>query len=112
MVTYEYDVGGNTTYYTYNENGQIIGINYNNSQYYYIKNAQNDIVGILDSNLNQVVSYEYDSWGKIISIKDAYGNNVTSSTHIGKINPYRYRSYRYDEETGLYYLNSRYYNPE
>lgn len=59
-----------------------------------------------------MITYEYDSWGKIQSIKDAYGNNVTSSTHIGKINPYRYRSYRYDEETGLYYLNSRYYNPE
>ncbi len=61
---------------------------------------------------NEMVTYEYDSWGKIQRIKDAYGNNVTSSTHIGKINPYRYRSYRYDEETGLYYLNSRYYNPE
>ena len=98
--------------YTYDENGQIIGMRTNSGVYYYIKNAQNDIVGILDSSLKQVVSYEYDSWGKILSIKDANGNNVTSSTHIGKINPYRYRSYRYDEETGLYYLNSRYYNPE
>ena len=71
-----------------------------------------DEIGILDSNLNQVVSYEYDSWGNTISIKDANGNNITSSSNIGIINPYRYRSYRYDTEIGLYYLNSRYYNPE
>ena len=58
------------------------------------------------------MSYEYDSWGKLLSIKDENGNNITSSTHIGIINPYRYRSYRYDTETGLYYLQSRYYNPE
>ena len=45
-----------------------------------------------------MITYEYDSWGKIISIKDAYGNNETSNTHIGKINPYRYRSYRMGEE--------------
>ena len=98
--------------YTYDENGNIIGLNYNNTQYYYIRNGQNDVIGILDSNLNQVVSYEYDSWGNTISIKDANGNNITSSSNIGIINPYRYRSYRYDTETGLYYLNSRYYNPE
>ena len=71
-----------------------------------------DEIGILDSNLNQVVSYEYDSWGNTISIKDANGNTITSSSNIGIINPYRYRSYRYDTEIGLYYLNSRYYNPE
>ncbi len=59
-----------------------------------------------------MTSYTYDSWGKIVSIKDANGNEITDPNHIGKINPYRYRSYRYDEETGLYYLNSRYYNPE
>ena len=59
-----------------------------------------------------MVKYEYDSWGNILSIKDANGNNITSSTNIGIINPYRYRSYRYDTETGLYYLQSRYYNSE
>ena len=105
--------GSNVIIYTYDENGNIIGLKdtYEN-QYYYIKNVQNDIIGILDSNLNQVVSYEYDSWGNIISIKDANGNQITDSNNIGLINPYRYRSYRYDTETGLYYLQSRYYNPE
>ena len=77
-----------------------------------MKNLQGDIIGILDNNLAQVVSYTYDSWGKLISIKDANGNEITDTTNIGLINPYRYRSYRYDTETGLYYLNSRYYNLE
>lgn len=110
-VIYE-KTGNNIIYYTYDENGNIIGLKYNDIQYYYIRNGQNDIIGILDSNLKQVVSYEYDSWGNILSIKDANGKAITSSTHIGVINPYRYRSYRYDTETGLYYLQSRYYNPE
>lgn len=110
-VIYE-QTGNNVIYYTYDENGNVIGLKYNDTQYYYIKNGQNDIVGILDSNLNQVVKYEYDSWGNILSIKDASGNNITSSSNIGIINPYRYRSYRYDTETGLYYLQSRYYNSE
>lgn len=110
-VIYE-TTGNNVIYYTYDENDSVIGLKYNDIQYYYIKNAQNDIIGILDANLVQVVSYEYDSWGKILHVKDKNGKEITDGKHIGMINPYRYRSYRYDEETGLYYLNSRYYNPE
>ena len=55
----------------------------------------------------------YDSWGKLVSIKDGSGvDKTTDTTFIGYKNPYRYRGYRYDNETGLYYLNSRYYNPD
>ena len=73
---------------------------------------QEDIIGITDSSYNLVCSYEYDSWGKLISIKDNNNNVITNPSHIGYINPFRYRSYYYDNETELYYLNSRYYNPE
>ena len=52
-------------------------------------------------NYNEIVSYEYDSWGAILNITDNSGIN------LGTINPFRYRSYYYDEETKLYYLNSR-----
>ena len=48
----------------------------------------------------------------ILNIKDAQGNEIIDPNNIGLINPYRYRSYYYDQETGLYYLQSRYYNPE
>ena len=59
-----------------------------------------------------MVKYTYDSWGKIISVKNASGQEITDQNNIAHINPYKYRGYRYDKETGLYYLQSRYYNPE
>lgn len=104
--------GNDTIYYIYDSTGSLIGLRYNENQYYYKKNIQGDIIGILDNNLEEVVKYTYDSWGKIVSITDEQGNQITDPTHIGNINPYRYREYRYDSETGLYYLQSRYYNPE
>ena len=111
-VIYE-KTGSDLTYYSYDEAGCLIGLNYNGTQYFYIKNVQGDIIGILDNNLQQVVSYVYDSWGMPISIKDGNGNDVSgNASHIANINPYRYRGYRYDAETGLYYLQSRYYNPQ
>ncbi len=102
----------NMIYYIRDEEGSLIGLKYNNSIYYYIKNLQEDIIGITDSNYNEICRYEYDSFGKIITIKDNNGNIIEDESHIGIINPYRYRSYYYDKETDLYYLNSRYYNPE
>lgn len=110
-VIYE-KTGEDVIYYSYDENGQVIGMNRNGAQYYYIKNAQNDVIGLLDNTLQQIVSYKYTSWGEIVSVKDSTGNEITDSNNIGLINPYRYRSYRYDSETGLYYLQSRYYNAE
>ena len=99
-------------YYIRDEEGSLIGFKYNNTIYYYIKNMQEDIIGLTDSSYNLVCSYEYDSLGRLISIKDNSNNIITDTSHIGYINPFRYRSYYYDNETKLYYLNSRYYNPE
>jgi len=65
---------------------------------------QGDIVAILDSNGTAVVQYKYDAWGKPIS------KTGSMKDSLGKLNPFRYRGYVYDEETGLYYLRSRYYN--
>ena len=99
-------------YYIYG-NGELIGFKYNDTSYYYIKNNQKDIIGILDSNYNTIAKYVYDSWGTIISITDGNGNDISNDTnHIANINPFRYRSYYYDKETKLYYLNSRYYNSD
>ena len=98
-------------YYIRNEVDNLIGFKYNNKLYYCSKNLQNDIIGILDSNYNLIVNYKYDSWGNIISITDSNGTPIMDSNHIGIINPFRYRSYYYDTETNLYYLNSRYYSP-
>ena len=67
----------------------------------YLKNIQNDIIGIVDFSGNLVVEYIYDAYGNIINIIDE------SYLNIGTINPFRYRSYYYDIETKWYYLNSR-----
>ena len=66
---------------------------------------------LIDNNGNTVVEYKYDAWGNH-KVVDANGNEITSSTHIGNLNPFRYRGYYYDVETGLYFLKSRYYDPE
>jgi len=108
-----YETRGNKTlYYIRDEVGDPIGLIYEGRKYYYKKNIQRDVIGIYDSNYNLTVKYEYDSYGKVISIKNNSGIEITDTNHIGNINPIRYRSYYYDTESGYYYLNSRYYNPE
>jgi len=76
------------------------------STYYYVRNLQGDIIGILDSNGVQVVSYTYGAWGDILSVSG------TLASTVGQQNPLRYRGYYYDGETGFYYVSSRYYDPE
>ena len=74
---------------------------------------QGDVVELYQ-NGELIAEYEYNAWGDVLKIKDASGNSVmdvAGSTHIASINPIRYRGYYYDVETNLYYLNSRYYNP-
>lgn len=109
-----YELRGNKfIYYYYDSTNELIGFKYDGNIYYYLKNSNDDIIGIMDNLFNLLVVYEYDSWGKIISIKDNNGNDVSNnSEHIANVNPFRYRSYYYDVESKLYYLNSRYYNPE
>ena len=75
------------------------------------KDLQGNIIALIDNNGNTVVEYKYDAWGNH-KVVDANGNEITSSNHLGNLNPFRYRGYYYDVETGLYFLKSRYYDPE
>ena len=65
-----------------------------------------------DFSVGLVATYEYDPWGKLLAVKDADGSAITSSGHAAIKNPLRYRGYYYDSETGFYYLQSRYYDPQ
>ena len=94
-----------TIYYVYDANGQPVGMKYNGVQYWYQKNMQGDVVRILNASGAEVVSYAYDAWGKVLSVSGSL------SSTVGAANPFRYRGYYYDTETGWYYLNSRYYDP-
>ena len=78
--------------------------------YYYTHNSRGDIVGIYNGAGELKAHYEYDAWGNVISITDNNGNVITNPNHIGNLNPFRYRGYYQDTETGLYYLMSRYYD--
>ena len=94
-------------------------------QYHVKKNLMGDIVMLVDNNGNVVAKYKYDAWGnhKIytknangaeISIYDSFTGKITVGyeTHIGNLNPFRYRGYYYDAEIGFYYLQTRYYDPQ
>ena len=95
--------GGNATIdFVYDESNQPLAMKYNGKVYYYVLNAQGDVVRIVDGSRNVVASYSYDPWGKLLS----------SSGTLADINPLRYLGYYYDAETGFYYLQSRYYDPE
>ena len=101
-VLYETD-GTNHIYYSYDVDGSLLSITYNGTEYYYTFNALGDVSHLIDSSGNIVVEYRYDAFGNI--------TYKTTST-LADANQYRYRGYRFDEETNLYYLQSRYYNPE
>ena len=94
-----------TLHFTYDEIGPM-SVTYDGAEYFYLKNAQGDVTGLVNSSGTQVVAYTYDAWGNPLT------TTGTMAGTLGKLNPFRYRGYVYDTETGLYYLQSRYYNPE
>ena len=131
-VSYKYDSNGmrtqktdnnGTTYYYYDSNNNLIGLTkgndtllfyydsdgnvtsfkYNGTIYYYVKNLQGDVVKIINQSGTVCASYVYDAWGNIQS--------ESGEPNIRRLNPFRYRGYVYDKETGFYYLQSRYYDP-
>ena len=81
-------------------------VNYAGTEYYYLRNGQNDVVKLIDNSGDTVVEYIYDSWGRVVT------TSGTLATTLGLDQPFRYRGYVYDTETGWYYLQSRYYSPE
>ena len=93
-------------YFHHDARGEIVGFTYvsgnTEAEYFYRKNLQGDVIGILDASGNSVAEYAYDAWGQILE----------ASGSMAEINPIRYRGYYFDRETGLYYLHSRYYDPE
>ncbi|QKI81212.1 RHS repeat-associated core domain-containing protein [Kroppenstedtia eburnea] len=110
-LTFHYDENKNVTYetdqnhqivahYTYGANNELVSMTRGGKTYYYQTNYRGDVTALTDSTGAVVATYEYDAFGNLLK-------------ETGTVeNPYRYAGYRYDEVTGLYYLQSRYYNPE
>lgn len=106
-VLYALTCGSDTVVFRYDDTGRPYMMLVNGLYpLYYAYNLQGDVVGLVESSGTMVVTYTYDPWGKLLSLTDTYGANV------GTLNPFRYRGYLYDTETGLYYCNTRYYDPE
>ena len=109
--------GSRVINYFYDANGQAIALRYRSgpnaewTYYYYDYNSRGDIVGLYAENGNPECAYTYDPWGKLLSVKNPAGTEMTSATYIGNLQSLKYRGYVYDRETGLYYLQSRYYDP-
>ena len=103
---------GNTLVPLYDNEDSVCGIIYNEEPYYFQKNLQGDIIGIVDKDSTVVARYSYDAWGKVRSVKNSNNDEITSESHIAIINPFRYRGYYFDQGTNLYYLQSRYYDAE
>jgi RHS repeat-associated protein len=114
VVTWEKTGNGTPIHYTYDSNGDLTSLETNGSSWFYVRNAQNDVIGLVDAATgNWAAQYVYDAWGKPLAILDGSGNDVSgNATHIANVNPYRYRVYRFDGETGLFYVGSRYYDPQ
>ena len=94
VLNFFYDGEGTPAYFTYGS-----------ATYYYVTNLQGDVIAILDSTGTMVVNYHYDAYGVLLQA------GGTMAATLGTLNPLTYRGYVYDHETGLYYLQSRYYNP-
>ncbi len=102
--------------------GNVYGVHYDHysasslrsETYYFAYNAQGDVIGIYDFSGRLMATYDYDEWGNCtvnVLAADSNGHAIDSPDHIAHVNPFRYRGYFYDAETGFYYLNSRYYDP-
>lgn len=93
-------------YFHYDSSGEVMGFtrtaNGTDTEYFYVKNFQGDILKVITATGTEAATYTYDAWGRVL----------TSTGDLADINPLRYRGYYYDTETGLYYLQSRYYDPE
>ena len=102
--------GEDVLFFQYGAGGVPLGFVLNGVQYFYITNQLGDVIGITDSTGKAIVEYTYDEWGSPIQTRTR--DNTAVQNKIAEINPLRYRGYYYDTETGYYYLQSRYYNPE
>lgn len=102
-VLYETNASNQITcYYTYNASGLLLSMTkIGGGTYFYHYNAHGDVIAVTDINGNVAASYTYDAWGNILASSGTFADQ----------NPYRYAGYRYDPETGFYYLMARYYNP-
>ena len=90
---------------------RLVGFIYNGVRYFYQRNIQGDITIIYNEDGNLVNKYVYDTYGRHKVLTSTLEEDLDESS-VGNLNPFRYRGYYYDRILGLYFLTSRYYDPE
>ena len=109
--------GGRILDFSYDSNGDVVSVAYRSSStatpvyYYYGLNSHGDVVALYNASGSVTALYEYDAYGKVVSVTNSTGNEISNSSHIAILNPLRYAGYVYDNETGFYYNATRYYDP-
>ena len=93
--------GDDSMFFLYNQYGLKLGFIYKEAFYCYVYDGIGNIISVIDAAGNKVANYSYD----------AFGNITFCSGTLSRLNPFRYKGYFFDEESRLYYLNSRYYDP-
>lgn len=102
--------------YSYDENGRIRMGAYRKTAsatpgyFYYALNSRGDVIGIYESDGDLYAEYTYDAWGNITSITNSSGDSIANYENMATRQPFRYRGYYYDTESGFYYVSSRYYD--
>ena len=115
-ISFTYDSNGNLIKqsngleYIYDHSG-VFGVTYGGETYVYRKDAQGNVIALMNASGAVVARYLYDAWGTCVVVNNG-GTEISDANHIGNLNPFRYRGYYYDVETKLYYLKTRYYDPE
>lgn len=99
-----HESGSYDIYFNYDENGEIIGLSSEGKEYFYVRDITGNIIKIIDEDGSYVVQYDYNAWSN-------FNKTIYVDCYVSHRNPFVYKGYFFDEETGLFYLKSRYYNP-
>ena len=97
-------------FFHYNERDMLVGFEYDKENYFYSRDLTGNITSIVDKNGLIMVEYQYDAWGRWLNQATAAKTSI--GTTLLSLNPFLYKGYIYDDESGFYYLKSRYYSPE
>lgn len=100
--------GSNTVFFHYDEANALVGFSVNGKDYFYDRDILGNINAVIDSTGTKLVSYAYGDFG---AVTETVADSDEASL-VARLNPFKFKGYFFDSETGFYYLKSRYYSPE
>ena len=122
-IVFVSDGSTSTAKYLYNDFDEPVGMIVTDadgtlSTYYYLKNAQGDITNIVNASGVKMIEFTYDVFGNQTVYYQSDPSTIAGmldlveQVMVHSLTPFSYRGYCYDVYSGLYYLQSRYYDPQ